>query len=143
MGFFADLKAKFREEMSLDTSPKPAPDYCTPKKYEVGLVDGVFLAHFGANRHERRRLAVLYDNFEASKRFPTRESLRKFLKTTPSNFPLRRIHLNGKKTYLFEPEYWDLVQKMKDFQAAEEVLKQAETLPVLDVPAPVLVPQYA
>ena len=87
----------------------PDPDITGGKRWLV--------RHIGLNRKERRRLERKLKGLHPTA-FDRRKVITERLKATPDNFPVRRVDVQGRKTYLFEPEYRELVDRTNKWIAA-------------------------
>jgi len=144
MSFFDALKKKLEQARASHPEPDSLnatavhPEYCTPTAYEVRLDKNVLLVHRGLNRRQRRELDYKLSHFNNPRPRPTsfhpnaqfksKESIKKALRETPSNFPVRKLF--GK--YLFEPEYWQVQAAMKE---REEAFRNSLSLQEVQEPA--------
>lgn len=132
----------------------PSPAYCTPEAYDVWLDKNVLLVHRGLNRRQRRELEWKLSHFNnpGRDRRPTslpfrlskRSQMRDVLKRSPHNYPIRKLF--GK--YLFEPEYWEVLPKIKQMMAERDAASIPQdtsvdpaTEPSTTTPNPVAAPQ--
>lgn len=145
MSFFNSLKTKLAAATSPSSRPElhdvdlpTTPAYCTPNAYEVSLNKGWLLIHTGLNRRQRRELESLLShfvpnatlrNFHPAVKFPTLASVKRVLRSTPTNFPIRKVA----NKYLFEPEFWQLVETVK-LRQKEQALAN-KTAAEIEVPS--------
>jgi hypothetical protein len=82
------------------------------------------IRHAGLNRKERHRLARV-----ARTGLPGLQSktdARKMLQATPANYPVRKVHIDGRITYIFEPQHQGGMQAFREVVVDELKLQTEE-----------------
>lgn len=131
---------------STHTATPPA--YVIPAGFEVKQDPGWLVVHHGLNRKERRKLEyqashanptepIIRKGFQPIGLPLSQKKIKKRLAQIPDNFPVRRAEkllqsvrdlmapdenpeMLNRKSYCFEPEFWQLVELARQFKTAQE-----------------------